>query len=284
MPKVMNRYLKLTTRHSAALLTLCLTLPALAQTGVPGARKFDEFGDVPLSDVAARLDSFAIELQNQPGLKAFVIAYRSRRDLPGLSSRLVNWLKNYLVQNRGFAPERIITVDGGEAGCAVQELWLVPFDAAPKPRSDAYPNDFEDKSLARKYDEAFYLTPGDLSESYTETIFSSLEGFADALRKEPHSRAYVIAYSQYWTERWDDVNKRGRKITREQVRRDPVGAAEREMAKLKTELARKHGVLPSRIKLVNGGYRKWRLMELWIVPPGAHAPIPTPNAFPKGHR
>jgi hypothetical protein len=44
------------------------------------------------------------------------------------------------------------------------------------------------------------------------------------------------------------------------------------------------GILPSRIHLIDGGYRKWRGVELWIVPPGEHPPIPTPNSFPTGRR
>jgi hypothetical protein len=87
-----------------------------AQTNLAEARKVDEFGDAQYSDIAARLDSFAQELQRTPEAHAFLIAYRSRRDLPGLSSRLVNWLKDYLVNTRGFAADRIVAIDGGVAG------------------------------------------------------------------------------------------------------------------------------------------------------------------------
>ncbi|MFL6228327.1 MAG: hypothetical protein ACJ741_06075, partial [Pyrinomonadaceae bacterium] len=101
----MNRYSSLTISLFVALLSFCAPQYAAAQTDIPGARKFDEFGDVPLSDIAARLDNFATELQNQPNMRAFLIAYSSRRDLPGLSSRLVNWSKNYLLYH-GIPPAR----------------------------------------------------------------------------------------------------------------------------------------------------------------------------------
>jgi hypothetical protein len=265
-----------------ALLIICAAGTTCARQGVPGARKFDEFGDVPLSDIAARLDAFSSELQSQPGMKAFVIAYRSRRDLPGLSGRLMVWTRDYLIHTRGFGPERIMGVDGGVAGCVVQELWLVPVGATPKPRSDAYQNEFVDLDSARKYDEAPFYGGKFFPESYFTTVHASLEGYADALRKEPRSSACIIAYAQYWVDRSED--RRGRKRTREQVQLDPPGTARRELARVKVTLAKTYRIPASRIRLVDGGYRKWSEMELWIVPRGEHAPIPTPNAFPKGRR
>src|SRR5258708_252071 len=86
-----------------------------AQTKNEVARKFDEFGDVQNSDLMARLDNFAIQLQNDPTTKGFILIYRSRRDLPGLSNRLAMRSKGYLINSRGLLKERVIAVDGGEA-------------------------------------------------------------------------------------------------------------------------------------------------------------------------
>ncbi len=48
--------------------------PAFAQeTSKQAAVKFDEFGDIQHSDLTARLDNYAIQLQNQLNVKAFVI-------------------------------------------------------------------------------------------------------------------------------------------------------------------------------------------------------------------
>ena len=46
-------------------LILCLSYSAVAQTSDTAARKFDEFGDALPTDMAARLDNYAIELQNK---------------------------------------------------------------------------------------------------------------------------------------------------------------------------------------------------------------------------
>ncbi|MFL6230810.1 MAG: hypothetical protein ACJ741_18710, partial [Pyrinomonadaceae bacterium] len=170
------------------------------------------------------------------------------------------------------------------AGCVVQELWLVPVGATPKPRSDAYSTQFEDTDSARKYDEGFLPNERDFNESYTTSIDDSLDGFADSLRKEPKSLGYIIAYAQYRIDQWSEYDGRGRKSARKRVMLDPVGTAQKEMAEKKAALVKKYGISPARLRLLNGGYRKWRSMELWIVPQGEHAPIPTPNSFPKGHR
>jgi hypothetical protein len=52
----------------------------------------------------------------------------------------------------------------------------------------------------------------------------------------------------------------------------------------KTILVKDYKVSASRIKVMFGGYREAPIMELWIVPRGRHAPIPTPNRFPKRTR
>lgn len=269
---------------AACALALCLPFPAsFAQAGRPAAHKFDEFGDIPLSDIAARLDNFANELLSRPEARGFVIAYRSRRDLPGLSGRLMNWMRQYLIDTRGLPAGRIAGVDGGVAGCVLQELWIVPPGAAPKPTGGAYQNVFEDTDSTRKFDEAPFFAPGHGPESYSQTIHQSLEGFANALRRHPRAGAYLIAYAQYWVDEWEEGGGARRKLRR-RAHRDPPGAAKREMARVKASLVKDHGIRATRIRVIDGGHRKWSSMELWLVPPGAHAPVPTPNAFPKGRR
>ena len=271
---------------SAALLfvvcaTVCSAHAARVQTTPPAASKFDEFGDVPPSDIAARLDNFANALSGQPQAMGFVIAYRSRRDLPGLSGRLVNLTRSYLINARGIDASRIAGVDGGEAACVSQELWIVPPGAAPVPRRDAYQIDYEDVESIRKFDEA---PLGPAETSYYNTAEDSLEGYATALRKEPRSTAYIIAYAQYWVTYWRDEGGRVKKSERRQVQLDPPGAAARGLRRLRNELVRKHGIPASRIRLLDGGHRRFAQAELWIVPRGQRAPIATPNTFPKRRR
>jgi hypothetical protein len=105
-------------------------------------------------------------LNNEPAAKGFIVTYRSRRDLPGLSNRLAIRSKEYLVNTRGLALDRIATVDGGEADCLAQELWIAAPGTAPKPRADAYQRYFPDVDSPRQIDELGYdLRPAEQAHS-----------------------------------------------------------------------------------------------------------------------
>src|SRR5260221_360294 len=163
----------------------------LAQAKGEPARKFDEFGDVQYSDLIARLDNFAIALQGEPKSKGFIVAYRSRRDLPGLSNRTALRSKDYLVNSRGVSHERLVTVDGGDAECLTQELWVAAPGTTPIPREEAYSRKFPDGDSARKFDEYGYDLGknGGREPLQTSTEADYLEPFANALRSQKHSLA-----------------------------------------------------------------------------------------------
>ncbi len=279
--------------HLSRLICLCLCLiillgvqPCFVSAQQPNnlpltePKKVDEFGDILLTDIAARLDYFAVELQKHPDARAFLFTYRSRRDLPGLSSRLLWWLKHYLIDARGVAADRVVAIDGGVASHIVQELWLVPPGSAPPVRRDAYQNIYEDTSSARLFDVGPVYVARDAPESFGGHINHSLEGFSEALRKEPAAFAYLIGYAEHRVEDWDEKKVRGKTVVIKKVFHDQPRVIAAALAKAKRVLINEYKIPASRIKTVNGGYRKWRNIELWIVPRGEHAPIPTPNAFP----
>ncbi|MFN2452892.1 MAG: hypothetical protein ABR577_01590 [Pyrinomonadaceae bacterium] len=273
-------------------ITLLLTLTTYSANqsvfaqppGNQSAIKFDEFGgvigDLNHSDLTARLDNYAIQLQNQTNAKAFVIVYRGYRDLPGAGNRLALGIRYYLVNSRGIDPTRVVALDGGILSCSMAELWIVPVGATPTPKGDARLEPLDSDS-AYKFDE--YDDPsGDDSSGYEEDVAARLEGFATALRKRPHSRGYIIAYARYEVARGytDYINGVGRKHFKE-VYADPAGTARKLAMSEKNNLIKAYHLPSSRIVVVDGGYRKWQQIELWIVPRGEHAPIATPNAFPK---
>ncbi len=57
------------------------TASCTASVSAPVCRKFDEYGNISFADEQARLDNFAIQLQNEPGAQGYIIAHagRSRR-------------------------------------------------------------------------------------------------------------------------------------------------------------------------------------------------------------
>jgi len=235
----------------AACVTLLLSSFANAQTSNPTARKFDEFGDILVSDLIARLDNLGVTLMNEPDAKVFVIVYRTRRDLPGLNSRYAHYMKIYLTQHRVPA-DRVVIVDGGVASCLWQELWIVYPGSAPKPREDAFGNDYRPEVY--KFDEHYYEFESDAFDgtSYVpvppENLVDYLEAYGETLLKDRKSTAYLISF-------WDA--KRGKQ-----------GGAQRILAKERQFLIKEFRISPSRIKTMVGGPAANRKVELWIAQPG----------------
>ena len=265
-----------------AVLVSLLMVRGQAQAQNAQARKFDEFGDIQTSDLKARLDNFAVQLSNETSSKGFIVSYRTRRDLPGVSNRLAIRSKDYLVNTRGLPADRIATVDGGEADCLSQEFWVVPPGTAPKPRADAYQRYFPDYDSARKIDEFGYdlRLPNKRTAAAYPTEADYLETFANELRRQKTALAYIVGYPHYSKKR-QLIGDENYDVYYER-RIDPPDSLRRRLNFEKQTLVHSYGISPGRIRLVNGGYRKWRTLEFWIVPRGAHPPIPTPNTFPRG--
>ncbi|HZH89079.1 MAG TPA: hypothetical protein VEX70_00530 [Pyrinomonadaceae bacterium] len=97
----------------------------------PSPTQFDTYGRIARNDEKARLDNFAIQLQNDPGTQGYIIAYGGRRGPAGEAQTRADFAKNYLVNSRGIDPGRLVTVDGGFREEATTELWLVPGGATP---------------------------------------------------------------------------------------------------------------------------------------------------------
>lgn len=89
--------------------------------------KFDEYGNIRFNDEKARLDNYAIQLQNQPGSEGYIIAYGS---CTGEGQARADRAKNYLVNTRGIDAGRIVTIDGGCRSELTVELWVVPTGAS----------------------------------------------------------------------------------------------------------------------------------------------------------
>ncbi|MCM3873298.1 MAG: PKD domain-containing protein [Pyrinomonadaceae bacterium] len=92
----------------------------------PVALKFDEYGDIKFNDEKARLDNYAIQLQNQTGSQGYIIAYGT---CEGEGQARADRAKNYLVNTRGIEAGRVTAVDGGCRADLTVQLWIVPTGA-----------------------------------------------------------------------------------------------------------------------------------------------------------
>lgn len=122
--------MSLLTRIKAAAMVIVVGFGLTGFAAAP-IRKFDEFGDINCEDEMARLDNFAIHLQNDPSAKGLMIFYggqRFRGRLPrrGEAAARAARLKPYLVQRRGLPSDRVILINGGYAPEWRVELWIVP--------------------------------------------------------------------------------------------------------------------------------------------------------------
>jgi hypothetical protein len=250
-----------------------------AQTASKPALKFDEFGDILYSEMIAHLDNFAVQLENQPETHGFVVVYRTRRDLPGLNHKLALRMKSYLVERRNIPRERLAIVDGGIAEHLIQELWIVPPGTAPTPRSDARIGYLEPHDSAWKFDE-YWFWPGGLDrlKRDAEPEAEYLEAYASEVQKRSDQVACIIVYAQY--NRHPPLVDFGEYEPQRDARLDPRNTARQRAEHEKSYLVSVYGIPASRIQTIDGGYRKARLVELWIVPAGEPLPIATPNSFP----
>ncbi|MDQ3666030.1 MAG: PKD domain-containing protein [Acidobacteriota bacterium] len=101
---------------------------SVKQVARPEPTRFDEYGDIRFNDEKARLDNYAIQLQNQTGSQGYIIAYGT---CEGAGQARAERAKNYLVNTRGIEAGRITTVDGGCRPDLSVELWIVPTGANP---------------------------------------------------------------------------------------------------------------------------------------------------------
>ena len=104
-----------------------ITLGKRPESGV-----FDRYTEIPRDDEKARLDNFAIQLQNEPGAQGYIVVYGGRRGRQGEAERRAARATEYLTSMRGIDPSRLRTLTPGFRESMETELWLRP-TGAPEP-------------------------------------------------------------------------------------------------------------------------------------------------------
>lgn len=99
----------------------------------PRPKPFDEFGNIARDDEKARLDVFAIQLQNEPGSRGYIVVYPAATSKPNEAQRRADRAREYLVNTRGMDAGRVITLIGPQRDAFTVQLWVVPAGAEPPP-------------------------------------------------------------------------------------------------------------------------------------------------------
>jgi hypothetical protein len=107
-------------------------------------RKFDEYGDILFSDEKARLDNFAIQIQNSPETNAHVIVYAGQKAVAAEAQLRGERIKNYLINVRELDPKRVTVVDGGHMNSLTVQLYVLPDGVTPpEPDPTVKPEDVQ---------------------------------------------------------------------------------------------------------------------------------------------
>ena len=107
-----------------------VSLIAALEKRVIVAQEFDECNSCSYDDQKARLDNLAVELQNDPSTRAYILAYGGRMSPLGQVEKLMSRARDYLITQRGIDASRLVVVNGGFREEDSVELWIVPSGAA----------------------------------------------------------------------------------------------------------------------------------------------------------
>ena len=150
---------------------LLLALSAVAahaqqeQSAAPAARLVDRFGDIQMSDLMARLDYFAVELNTEPASQGVIVAYSAPHKFPGWPMRRARMSRSYLTMTRGLDASRLSNVYAGLRDDTAFELWVVPPGAEPPAKPFDLALLMSREKTALPFDRYAVIERGDPSES-----------------------------------------------------------------------------------------------------------------------
>ena len=226
-----------------------------AQVQKHAATRFDEFGQIGHCDLGARLDNFAIQVQNTPDSQANIISYGPEGEGPGTGRYSLEIVKDYLVNTRGLGPNRVKTIYGGRNTDLTQpaiELWIVPTGAAsPEPQKrESYLERIQGLFAERPAFDGFGLY-------HEEEMGPGIPGttdaaFADTLNVQKNATGYLVVYSG----------------------KDGMPGEWRRIAQSKIDSLKALKLEANRLKMIFGGHREKTRLQLWVSPDGSPPPIP----------
>lgn len=227
-------------------------------------KKFDEFGSVGHCDLTARLDNFAIQVQNIPRSKAYIVEYGPEIEGAGNERRNLAFARDYLLNTRGLEAARIKTIYGGRNNDLHQpkiQLWIIPKGVQPpepekyEPNISGFKGLFSDEETWDDF--GIDAGSGGVDEMGPGIGRTTLASFAEMLQQQKDTVGYVVTYNG----------------------EDAAPGAWRRVAQNEIEILKRFNLDASRFKTVFGGQRKKTRVQLWIV--AKHAPAPVPDAGPE---
>ncbi|HEU4714151.1 MAG TPA: hypothetical protein VFS76_21465 [Pyrinomonadaceae bacterium] len=228
----------------------------------PTPLRFDEYGNLRGCDHSARLDNFAIQLQNTPDAVGYVVVYAPESSAKKIGKDILDYLSN----TRGL--ERVKTIHAGYNSVLTEpliQLWVVPA-GSKLPKFGKHKVDLETvkgklaeyqtwdpiELVGDGYD--FHEYGGD-GPPVGNVIFAAFE---DVLKAQKNSVAHVIGFN--------GVNE--------------VPGAWRRVSESIVESLKRFGFESDRFKIGYGGQSKESKVQLWILPKGENPPTKDPASEP----
>lgn len=215
--------------------------------------KFDEYGKVGGCDQSARLDNFAVELQNMPNLEGYLVYYGPE----SVSEQTLDIIQNYLVNSRGINAERLKTIYAGPNSDPREpqiQLWVAP-SGTPPPELFKYESTVETFNglfTAHERWESIYFGDGEATGPPVPDV--SMPTYIDMLKKRRDTLAYIVAFSGS----------------------ESAPGAWRRLAEREAEELQSKGIPSDRIRTIYGGNEKENegiKMQFWILPEKAPPPV-----------
>ncbi|MEA2173323.1 MAG: hypothetical protein QOD00_915 [Blastocatellia bacterium] len=286
-----------------------------AQPACALSSRFDVYGKINWEDEQARLDNFAIALQNNTRMKGYIMVYSGTDDLPGIITRLVERPANYLVNSRGLGAERLTVIKGGYREEREIELWVLPSEApAPEPSGTIEVDHLS--GLPYQFDEAYFDTGEAESQDPVESsdeqqgasdaaadeqgaattdeqvsngagaeVVDADEENADAASVDDEAKRGPVKLELYWCAKcFADALKaepkaRGYLIYYDDGEDPNNNQVQEIVLREKEKFAQKYGIDEWRVEVFYGGYSSAPLLEIWIGPENAQRP--TPKSYPR---
>ena len=96
-------------------------------------RKFDELYGMNWEDTMARLDNYAIQLQNEPSTFGVVVVHGKQHGRRGQFLDWASCIHDYLINRRGISSSRIVLTEAQPWEAITVELWLSVEKGLPDP-------------------------------------------------------------------------------------------------------------------------------------------------------
>ncbi len=271
---------------------LLLTISISAQDNQP--KLVDEFGEMPLDEMRARVNNLALEVNQLPNSKALIKIYGGQQYsfasayIRGSLMKSIwgNFVKlpteKLLIQFCSINKEPIRTkffvVRKNDKVEPCDENLIAPKETVLFETSYFDLNDFSASKIDFNSIEHNYPAVEGTEGDYSEFAQNILKKF---LKDSPESKIYIIGYLNSNFE----IDENGKFISRNRNNLDKKSHLNKMFQAAHRELL-KNGFSTSQIKMIDGGYinKSQRRLEFWFVQKGGAIPKPKPDYFPKKKR